>query len=99
MKIVNRKKFIRMIAIILGMLLITFFYFSNNSFSKGEAKIKTLYVSSGDTLWTIAEEEQETNSYYQEKDVRSIIHEIKKLNHLPNNTNLTVGQKLILNRE
>lgn len=99
MKIVNRKKFIRMVTIILGMLVVISFYFSSNSFSKGEVKTKTIYVSNGDTLWTIAEEEQETNSYYQEKDVRSIIHEIKKLNQLPNNSNLTVGQKLILNRE
>lgn len=99
MKIVNRKKFIRMITIILGILLVMFFYFSNSSFSKEEVKTKTIYVSNGDTLWTIAEEEQETNPYYQEKDIRTIIHEIKKLNYLPNNSNLTVGQKLILNNE
>lgn len=99
MKIVNRKKFIRMITIILGILLVMFFYFSNSSFSKEEIKTKTIYVSNGDTLWTIAEEEQETNPYYQEKDIRTIIHEIKKLNYLPNNSNLTVGQKLILNNE
>jgi len=96
MKIVNRKKFIRMVTLLVGSIVVIFFYFSNVSFSKGEIKTKTLYISSGDTLWSIAEHEQESNPYYQEKDIRSIIYEIKKLNHLSNNSNLTVGQKLIL---
>lgn len=96
MKIVNRKKFIRMVTLLVGIIVVTFFYFSNVSFSKGEIKTKTLYISSGDTLWSIAEQEQESNPYYQDKDVRSIIYEIKKLNHLSNNSNLTVGQKLTI---
>lgn len=96
MKIVNRKKFIRMVTLLVGIIVVTFFYFSNVSFSKGEIKTKTLYISSGDTLWSIAEQEQESNPYYQDKDIRSIIYEIKKLNHLSNNSNLIVGQKLTI---
>lgn len=97
MKIVNRKKFIKMVTLVIGIILAIFFYFSNVSFSKGEIKTKTIYVSKGDTLWEIAQQEQESNAYYQNKDIRSIIHEIKKLNHLENNASLVVGQKLILN--
>lgn len=97
MRIVNKKKFIRMITLIIGIIVFTSICFSNISFSKGEVKTKTIYVSSGDTLWTIASEEQENNLYYEDKDIRDIIYEIKKINNLENKSNLIVGQKLIIN--
>lgn len=97
MKIVNRKKFVRMVILGVGVILAISFYFSNICFSKGEVQTKTIYVSNGDTLWSIAKEQQENNSYYQEKDIRHIIYEIKKLNHLDINSNLVVGQKLEIN--
>lgn len=96
MRIVNKKKFIKMVILILGIIIALSFYFSNISFSKGEIKTKTIYVSSGDTLWTIASCEQENNSYYEDKDIRDIIHEIKKLNNIDNNETLSVGQKLTI---
>ena len=96
MRIVDKKKFVRMVILIIGIISILFICFSNISFSKGEVKMKTIYVSSGDTLWTIATEEQENNSYYEDKDVIDIIYEIKKLNNLDNNSNLIAGQKLII---
>ena len=96
MRIVNKKKFIRMISLIIGIISISFICFSNISFSKGEIKTKTIYVSSGDTLWTIAEEEQENNVYYEDTDIRDIIYQIKQLNDLQNNSNLSEGQKLII---
>ena len=66
------------------------------SFSKGDIKTKTVNVTKGDTLWSIAREEQENNAYYENKDIRDIIYEIKKLNKLDNNSNLKIGQKLII---
>lgn len=96
MKIVNKKKFIKMIVLILGIISVLCLYFSNISFSKGEVKTKTIYVSSGDTLWTIALQEQESNMYYENKDIRDIIYEIKKLNNLENSSTLMVGQKLMV---
>ena len=96
MRIVNKKKFIRMVILIIGIITISLIGFSNISFSKGEIKTKTIYVSTGDTLWTIATEEQENNSYYEDKDIRDIIYEIKKLNNLNNNSNLIAGQKLVI---
>lgn len=98
MRIVNRKKFVKSVTIMVGVMFFIFVYFSNISFSKGEVKKKTIYVSNGDTLWGIAAQEQENNSYYQDKDIRNIVCEIKKLNNLQNNSNLLVGQKLILNQ-
>lgn len=96
MRIVNKKKFIRMVILILGIITISLISFNNKSFSKGEIKTKTIYVSSGDTLWNIATEEQENNSYYEDEDIRDIIYEIKKLNNLDNNSNLIAGQKLVI---
>ena len=96
MRIVNKKKFIKMITLIMGIIIISLICFSNISFSKGEIKTKTIYVSNGDTLWTIAEEEQENNVYYEDTDIRDIIYQIKKLNNLENNSNLSEGQKLII---
>lgn len=96
MRIVNKKKFIRMVILVMGFIMLLFICFSNISFSKGEVKTKTIYVSSGDTLWTIAKEEQENNSYYEDKDIRDIVYQIKKLNNIQNNSNLIEGQKIII---
>ena len=96
MRIVDKKKFIKMVTLIIGIIVILFIFFNNISFSKGEIKTKTIYVSNGDTLWTIAEQEQEKNVYYEDKDIREIIYQIKKLNNLKNDSNLSEGQKLLL---
>ena len=96
MRIVNKKKFIRMVILVMGFIMLLFICFSNISFSKGEVKTKTIYVSSGDTLWTIAKEEQENNSYFEDKDIIDIIYQIKKLNNIQNNSNLIEGQKIII---
>ena len=96
MRIVNGRKFLRMVLLIIGMIIVIFFSFSNKSYSKGELKEKTIYIANGDTLWSIASEERENNDYYKERDIREIIHEIKRINNLDNN-DLFVGQKLIIN--
>ena len=96
MKIVNMKKFLRMTLIVFIIIVGISLYFSNVSFSKGDIKTKTVNVTKGDTLWSIAREEQENNAYYENKDIRDIIYEIKKLNKLDNNSNLKIGQKLII---
>lgn len=77
-KIVNVKRFVSSILVILGLLIGFSFVVSNNTFSHGEVKYKTLYITSGDTLWAIAKEEQNTNEYYDGKDVREIISSVKK---------------------
>lgn len=96
MKIVNMKKFLRMTLIVFVIIIGISLYFSNVSFSKGDIKNKTVNVTKGDTLWSIAREEQENNAYYENKDIRDIIYEIKKLNKLDNNSNLKIGQRLII---
>ena len=96
MKIVNRRKFFRMMFICLGIILFLIMCVSNVSFSKGEIKEKNIYVTNGDTLWTIAREQQKSNNYYADKEIRQIVYEIRKLNKIENDSFLEVGQKLVV---
>lgn len=93
LKITNKRKFKRTVLIIIfGMLLILFLAL-NNAYSNGEIKYKQEYIYSGDTLWTIAEDEAKNNKYYENKDIRNIISEIKQINNIQNGE-LKVGQKI-----
>ena len=56
---------------------------------------KTIYVSSGETLWEIARIEAANNDYYANKDIRNIVKEIKDINKL-SSSNLFPGQELII---
>ena len=67
--------------------------FTTNTYSKVETKYKEEYVYSGDTLWSIAQNELENNKYFEGKDIRYVIEELKKVNNL-SNSNLTEGDKI-----
>lgn len=79
MKIVNRKKFIRSIAIVIFLLIAIF----NVSIAKSnnEEKIISYTIAPGQTLWSIARE-YTPNS----KDIRETIYEIKQLNNMTDST-------------
>ena len=92
MKIVNKGKFIKtnlILIIIVGAII----GFTTNTYSKVETKYKEEYVYSGDTLWSIAQNELENNKYFEGKDIRYFIEELKKVNNL-SNSNLTEGDKI-----
>ncbi len=93
LKVVNKVKFVRSIIIMFLLFLVGSLIICNNSFSKTETKYKTIYVASGDTLWSIAKEEQETNPYYKGKNVRNIIEDIKITNSI-STSNLKENQVL-----
>lgn len=95
LKIVNLSKFIRSILIILGIIMCISLFINTISFSHTDTKYKTIYVSNGDTLWSIAKEEKNTNSYYEDKDVRDIVNNIKQMNKL-SNCDLSINQKLVV---
>ena len=69
----------------------------NNVQISDEEKISynKIYVYNGDTLWSIAEEQKESNSYYKSKDVRYIIYDIKNINHMED-SNVFEGQELYI---
>ena len=92
MKIVNKGKFIKtnlLLIIIVGAII----GFTTNTYSKVETKYKEEYVYSEDTLWSIAQNELENNKYFEGKDIRYVIEELKKVNNL-SNSNLTEGDKI-----
>ena len=93
MKIVNMKKFVRSIVLMFGILIILGFIFINKSFSHTETIYKKIFISPGDTLWTIAKYEKNNNEYFDNRDLREIIYELKRINDL-NDSNLKVGQEL-----
>lgn len=93
MKIKNIKKFIRSIILILAIIFGISLLISKVTYSHGEKQYKTIFVSQGDTLWTIATSEARNNAYYKNKDVRFIINDILRENNL-NNSNININQKL-----
>lgn len=79
----------------LFIIVITFFIilFSNISLSHDNNTYKTISVSRGDTLWSIAKEIKNNNTSYSDKNIQEIIYEIKRINNI-SDSNLKVGQEL-----
>lgn len=94
MKIVNVKKFIRTMSILVILILIIIL-FSNKTYSKVDTKYKEESIILGDTLWSISQEEAKSNKYFENKDIREIVSEIKRINKL-DNLDLKEGQKLVI---
>lgn len=94
MKIVNVKKFIRTISILVILILIIIL-FSNKTYSKVDTEYKEESIILGDTLWSISQEEAKNNKYFENKDIREIVSEIKRINKL-DNLDLREGQKLLI---
>ena len=93
MKIINKKKFITTNIIILFFIFIVLCIISRSTLSRSEITFTKTYIEFGDTLWNIAEEQQNQNSYYKDKEIREIINDIKKVNKLKS-SNLSVGQEI-----
>ena len=82
MKIKNIKKFIRGIFIMLGIIFILSLVIIKSTLSYTNKEYKTIYVKSGETLWSIASDLQKNDNYYEGKDIRYIIGELKQINKL-----------------
>lgn len=81
-RIVNKKKFVFSVFIILIAILGVSLLFCKSSYSSGEVQYKEVEVIKGDTLWSIAGEENRNNAYYEGKDIRFIVYDIDKLNNI-----------------
>jgi LysM repeat protein len=79
MKIVNKKKFVRALLILIGIIALIK---PATSLSFGEITYKEVHVSKGETLWQIAQTEQKNNPYYKGKDIRYIVNNIQTSNKL-----------------
>ena len=93
MKIVNKKKFIRSTSVTIGLIVFILLILINTSFSHTETTYKTISVISGDSLWSIAKYEKENNIYFENRDIRYIVDEIKYINNLTT-SNLSIGDQL-----
>lgn len=91
LKIVNKRKFILSLTFIISILFLIIL--GNTTSSSSKERYTTILVSSGDTLWNIAKNEQENNPYYESKDIRYIVNDIKAVNNLKSG-NLANNQKL-----
>ena len=92
MKIVNKTKFIRS-NVILAILVILIVILATKTYSNVETKYKEEYIYVGDTLWSIAQEELENNKYFEGKDIRYVVNELKNINNL-SDANLKEGDKI-----
>lgn len=95
MRIVDKTKFFRMI-FLLGGLLILLIIFCSNTYSTTEIKYKEEFITSGDTLWKISQNELENNKYFENKDIREVVNKIKTINNLQDTKYLSEGQKIII---
>lgn len=93
MRRINKKKFIRSMSITISLIIFIIILLVNTSFSYTEINYKKVSVISGDTLWSIARYEKDNNSYFENKDIRDIVDEIKYINKL-NTSNLKIGDEL-----
>lgn len=92
MRIVNFKKFIRSVFILFTIILILSLFITKSTLSHTEIQYKTIYVSSGDTLWSIAQNLQDTE-YYQNKDIRDVVYDLMEKNAL-SSSSLYTNQEL-----
>lgn len=92
MKIVNKSKFIKTTSI-LALIICLIIIFSKTTYSKVEIEYKESYIYKGDTLWTIAKNEIENNKYFENKDIREVVNELKTINNL-STSSLYEGNKL-----
>lgn len=82
MIIKNKKKFLRLVLTAIGFIFFINLIIPDKSLSHQQLSYKKVYVLSGETLWSIAKEEQTDNAYYYEKDIRDIMQDIKRINNL-----------------
>ena len=81
MRIVNYKKFIMSMTLLMVLFLIFLLTLCNTVLSYGTPVYSTIYVEYGDTLWHISEVQANTNLYYEGKDIRYVIKDINENVH------------------
>lgn len=93
MKIKNVKKFIRSIVLVLSIIFLLSLIIVKSTLSFTTKEYTTIYVKNGDTFWSIATDLQKNNCYYEGKDIRFIIGDLKEINGLKSST-LYINQEI-----
>ena len=81
MRIVNRKKFVKTVSVLVTIILMLIL-FSKSTYSKVEIDYIENYIYKGDTLWSIANTQIIENKYFEGKDIRFVIDKLKVINNL-----------------
>lgn len=89
----KKTKLKNILILVIGIILLNTIFSIKGSYSKGNINYKKEYISYGDTLWSIAERESKNNKYYQDKDIRYIIYDLKQINNFTS-SNLSEGQEI-----
>lgn len=92
MKIINKRKFVRTVSIFI-LFISALIFFSKNIYLNVEITYKEDYIYTGDTLWSIAKNEIENNKYFENRDIRDVVSQLKDINNF-SNSNLVEGQKI-----
>lgn len=95
MKIVNYRKFITSIALSTVVLLLALLTLFSSVSAYTTPNYSSVYVEYGDTLWSISEIQSNTNLYYQGKDIRYIVKDIRDINNLTS-CSIQPGQELLI---
>lgn len=93
MRIKNMPRFLTSILVIIGLTILLTISISNTAFSKSEQRYKTITVSSGDTLWSIAEDVKDKSLNYSDKEIREVVYDLKEINCLKSSS-LQIGQNI-----
>lgn len=89
------KKQISYLVILIVLILLGILLFNSKTYSSATIQYREEIVCKGDTLWNIANNEIENNKYFQNKDTREVVYELKKVNNL-SNAQLYEGQKILI---
>lgn len=95
MRKLNVKRIVKLSIVMIALIIVLLLFIHSTSLSYKDIEYREIYVSRGDTLWTIAKSEQQNNEYYKGKDIRDIIFDIKKVNNLTT-TELVANQKILI---
>lgn len=93
---VDLVKFLRSIFLLLVIFFIISLFIGKVIYSHGETKKVEFCVSKNETLWEIAEYQQENNDYYKNKNIPFIMNDIMKLNNMELSM-VYEGQVLMIN--
>ncbi len=95
LRIVNKKKFIRSVSILLLIILLIIIFGTHRSYSSNNINYKKQYIVSGDTLWEIAQHQLENNEYFKGMEITEVINEIEKFNEM-SDSRLIEGEILLI---
>lgn len=95
LKIKNKIKFITSTSVLFIIIIFIALSTLNVTLSHTEFQYKQMAVLNGDTLWSIACNEEANNQFYHNKDIRYIVDDIKSHNNLTTSS-LQVGQTLYI---